>query len=215
MHLPAWKTQWHDYYYKTDYSPHSFAEKKQIVSRWLKQTSAARVWDIGGNKGAFSCNSRAYSIVCDNDPLAIEQAFLQKTNKYLPLLLDITNPTPAYGFINAERTSFLSRIKQANIDCSLVLAVLHHLCITNNLTFSMLAKLLAETSQHLIIEYVDRQDERVRRLLTSTRENYPHFAFYTQENFITQFSAFFNIMHKHKITDTRRTLYLMRAKSRQ
>ena len=56
-----------------------------------------------------------YVISADNDPLVVEQTWANTTNKkptnILPLLLDITNPTPAFGFAHTERISFLQRIK--------------------------------------------------------------------------------------------------------
>ena len=221
VQLPSWKTEWHDYYNNMSYSPIAFAEKKQIVTHWLKEVSATRMWDIGGNIGLFSRDSTTpsnYIITCDKDPRAIEQAWQQNkqqnTNNHLPLMLDITNPTPAHGFANIERSSFLQRIKSANIDCSLALAVLHHLCITHNCNFKMLAQLFATTTQHLIIEFVHRQDSSVIDLLTNMRENYSAFAFYHQENFTAEFAHFFEIIHAHKINSMHRTLYLMKSKLR-
>lgn len=216
--LPAWKTQWHDYYENTNYSSVAFAAKQQVVTRWLKEIKAVRVLDIGGNNGFFSRGNADYVITADKDPLAIEQAWQQnhqqQRDSILPLLIDITNPTPAYGFANLERASFLQRIKAANIDCSLLLAVLHHLCITYNCRFQMLAELFASTTRYLIIEFADRQDSRAAKLLANMRESYRAFDFYNQENFITEFSAFFQILHTHKVADSHRTLYLMQAKPR-
>ena len=217
--LPAWKTTWQDYYNNTNYSPASFAEKKQIITQWLTEIKAKRIWDIGGNNGFFSRDSATddgYVITSDNDPLAVEQAWQhnqqQNTNNVLPLLLDITNPTPAYGFANTERTSFLQRIQTADIDCSLVLALLHHLCISHNCRFNMLAELFASTADYLIIEFVDRQDSRAATLLANMCDNYHAFDFYRQENFIAEFEKIFAIIHTHKINDTHRTLYLMKVK---
>lgn len=162
------------HYNNTNYPPAAFAEKKQIVTQYLKEIKAKRIWDIGGNNGFFSHDSvtdKGYVITSDNDPLAVEQAWQhnqqQNTNNVLPLLLDITNPTPAYGFANTEHTSFLQRIKVSDIDCGLVLALLHHLRISHNCRFNMLAELFASTARYLIIEFVDRQDIRTAALLYS------------------------------------------------
>ncbi len=95
LKLPAWQTPWSNYYSCSDYQPAAFADKKQTVTSWLKQIKAARIWDIGGNNGLFSSVMPAGCvIVSDNDPLAVEHAYQQHKN-ILPLLLDITNPTPA------------------------------------------------------------------------------------------------------------------------
>ena len=215
--LPAWRTTWQDYYSNTNYPPASFTEKKQIVTQWLKEIKANRIWDIGGNNGFFSRDSvtqEGYVITSDNDPLAVEQAYQhnKKTNNILPLLLDITNPTPAYGFANTERMSFLQRIRTANIDCSLALALLHHLCISHNCRFNMLAQLFATTARYLIIEFVDRQDSRAAQLLAHMRDNRFAFDFYCEENFVAEFEKFFEIMRKHKLNGMHRILYLMRVR---
>ena len=217
--LPAWKTPWHDYYNNTNYPSASFTEKKQTVTQWLTAIKAKRIWDIGGNNGFFSRDSATddgYVITSDKDPLAVEQAWQQNkkqnTTNILPILLDITNPTPAFGFANSERMSFLQRIKTADIGCSMVLAVLHHLCITYNCRFNMLAQLFASTARYLIIEFVDRQDNRAAGLLANMRDNRCACDFYCQENFIVEFKAFFDIVHAHKLNGTHRTLYLMKVK---
>ena len=214
--LPAWRTTWQDYYSNTNYPPVSFTEKKQIVAQWLKEIKANRILDIGGNNGFFSRDSvtqEGYVITSDNDPLAVEQAYQhnKNTNNILPLLLDITNPTPAYGFANTEHTSFLHRIKTANIGCSLALALIHHLCISHNCRFDMLAQLFSTTVCYLIIEFVDRQDSRAAQLLAHMRDNRCAFDFYREENFVAEFEKIFEIIHTHKLNGMHRTLYLMRV----
>ncbi len=219
LQLPAQQTPWGDYYDDTSYPPVAFKEKGKMVRQWLREINAARVLDIGGNNGFFSRDYAAdkdYVITCDNDPLAVEHAQQhnqqRSTQNVLSLLLDITNPTPAYGFANNERTSFLQRIGTASISCSLALAVLHHLCISHQCRFHMLAELFAATAPYLIIEFVDRQDTRTATLLAHMRDNYHAFAFYHRDNFVTQFEKFFVFIHQHRLTDTHRTLYLMRAR---
>ncbi len=54
----------------------------------------------------------------------------------LPLLLDLTNPSPPMGFANRERVGIRDRQKP---DCVMMLAVIHHLVISNNLPQPMLA----------------------------------------------------------------------------
>ena len=189
-----------------------------MVTQWLKDIKAQRIFDIGGNDGFFSRDSvgeKGYVISADNDPLVVEQTWQhnkQKTNNILPLLLDITNPTPPFVSANIERMSFLQRIKAAHIDCSLVLALLHHLCITYNCRFNLLAQLFASCARYLIIEFVDRQDSHAAQLLADMRDNYHVFDFYTQENFVAEFEQVFEIVHTHKLRGMHRTLYLMRVR---
>ena len=218
LQAPAHKTEWQDYYSCTNYSSAAFAEKKQIVARWVNEIEAAKIWDVSGNNGYFSrqiATLKNFIISSDIDPIASDNSFQQNKkqgkNNILSLLLDLTNPTPSYGFVNQERTAFLQRIKELDLDCCLVLALIHHLCITHNCSFKMLAAMFAPVTRWLIIEFVDRQDSNVEKLLSHMRTNRSTFDFYTAENFITEFKLFFQIVQSKKITGTNRTLYLLKS----
>jgi len=87
-----------------------------LVREWAEQKKPALVWDLGGNTGVFSREagaSGAQVISFDIDPAAVEQNYRHvKSNKdqnILPLVLDLTNPSPALGWSNSERNSFGER----------------------------------------------------------------------------------------------------------
>ncbi|GAI82895.1 unnamed protein product, partial [marine sediment metagenome] len=130
-------TEWADYYQDTNYSSGALHHKKQIVAEFLDKINPKSVWDLGANVGIFSriaSDKGIQTISFDIDPAAVEKNYLEcvernETN-ILPLLLDLTNPSPGIGWENQERTSLLER---GSADTVLALALIHHLAISNNL----------------------------------------------------------------------------------
>lgn len=124
----------------------------------------------------------------------------------LPLLVDLTNPSPGIGWQNKERIPVFER---GLADTVLVLALIHHLAITNNVPLDKIAEFLKDICKSLIIEFVPKNDVQVQGLL-STREDI--FSGYTQQAFEDKFSIYFTIAEVKKIKDSRRILYLMLKK---
>ena len=85
----------------------------------------------------------------------------------LPLMMDLTNPSPYLGWENDERMSFM---KRGPIDLVMALALIHHLAISNNLPFDRIAQFFQKICKSLIIEFVPKTDSQVQRLL-ATRED--------------------------------------------
>jgi hypothetical protein len=92
----------------------------------------------------------------------------------------------------------------------LALALIHHLCISNNLPFNFVVEFFARiTSKYLVIEFVPKSDSQVKRLL-KTREDI--FINYNQNNFENHFMNLFNIIKTIKVDDSERVIYLMEKK---
>ncbi len=203
-------TQWADYYSTSSYSSEGMQSKQDIVSRYLDATSPKSVWDLGANTGVFSrlaADRGAFTVAFDSDPAAVERNYLEcrQTGKrsVLPLLADLTNPSPAIGWANEERPSLLRR---GQPDAVLALALVHHLAIANNLPLAKIAAFLSRVCRFLIIEFVPKTDSQVQRLL-ATREDI--FADYTQRAFEAEFGRLFKLRDSAPITGSQRTLYLM------
>jgi ribosomal protein L11 methylase PrmA len=203
-------TEWGDYYENTNYSDTAFEAKKALVREWSARVGALTVWDLGANTGVFSREAGAGGarvVAWDIDPTAVEVNYRQtkkaKEQNILPLLLDLTNPSPALGWNHAERDSFGGR---SNADLVLALAVIHHLAISNNVPLAQLAAFFAGLSCWLVIEFVPKSDSQVVRLLAS-REDI--FAEYTKDDFERVFSTRFKIHEARSVADSERTLYLM------
>jgi len=173
----------------------------------------ASVWDLGANMGLFSriaSDKGIPTISFDIDPSAVEKNYLESVSRgetnILPLVLDLTNPSPGIGWENRERESFLER---GPADVVFALALIHHLAISNNLPFRKVTRFFRQVCHSLIIEFVPKSDSQVQKLLSS-REDI--FGKYDQPSFEREFAKFFTILHSEPIADTKRTLYLMTAK---
>jgi hypothetical protein len=210
-----WKpggTEWGNYYDITNYSDAAFEHKKKLVAEWTRRVNPTQVWDLGANNGVFSrvaSEAAPYVISFDIDPTAVEQNYRQvkveKNEKLLPLLLDLTNPSPALGWANRERDSFSAR---GPVDLALALAVIHHLAISNNVPLPQLADFFAETSKWLVIEFVPKPDSQVKKLLASREDIFPT---YTREGFEAAFGNRFKIHEAINVNESERVLYLMEA----
>lgn len=213
LQLPKQVTEWGDYYDNTNYSSTGFKHKKEIISKWIQEIKPKSTWDAGANDGSFSrlaAKNKIFTIATDIDPLAIEygyQKMIEEKEKFLlPLILDFTNPSPAIGWSNHERPSFLER---GNFDLTLCLAFIHHLAISNNLPFAKIAKLFGQHTNHLIIEFVPKEDSNTQRLLSCREDIFPD---YTTAGFEKSFCEYFQIKEKIPVRESKRMLYLMSKK---
>lgn len=211
---PHIETEWGEYYKSTNYSDKSFAEKENTIKQFVKQLQNINmIWDLGANNGHFTkiaSDNKIFSIAFDIDPIAVEKNYNaikkeQQTN-ILPLVFDLLNPSPAIGWANKERENINNRSKP---DLVMALALIHHLSISNNIPFDYIASYLKNLSPYLIIEFVDKQDSQVQKLLTSRDDIFP---WYNQTQFEDTFKKYYNIIQKHNISNTQRTLYLLKIK---
>ncbi|NOT05641.1 MAG: class I SAM-dependent methyltransferase [Anaerolineales bacterium] len=213
----TWKpagTEWGDYYENTNYTDSAFEHKRRLVNEWALEKKPALVWDLGGNTGVFSretAASGAFTVSFDIDPAAVEQNYRtvksKKEQNVLPLVLDLTNPSPSLGWDNKERDSFDAR---GPVDMALALAVIHHLAISNNVPLPQLADFFASHCRRwLVIEFVPKSDSQVQKLLGSREDIFPN---YTREGFETAFSSRFILNKTEPVRDSERTLYLMEAR---
>jgi ribosomal protein L11 methylase PrmA len=209
LHWEPVGTEWVNYYQSTNYSDTAFKEKTRLVQEFLSRVNPKMVWDLGANTGQFSriaTSKGALAVAFDVDMGAVEVNYRQlsaKSVELLPLVVDLTNPSPSLGWHSSERDSLTAR---GPADCVLALALIHHLAISNNLPFDLVAYFFADVSRNLIIEYVPKDDSQVQRLLSSRPDI---FVSYTVEGFETAFEKYFSIVDKRALSGSGRILYLM------
>ena len=207
-----WKaggTEWGNYYDITNYSDAAFEHKKEIVAGWVKRLKPALVWDLGANNGEFSrvaSTAGIYTVSSDIDPAAVEQNYRcarqEKEGNLLPLVLDLTNPSPALGWANREREAFAQR---GPADMIFALALVHHLAISNNVPLPRVAEYFASVGRWLVVEFVPKSDSQVQKLLKSREDIFDQ---YTKEGFEQAFDAYYWLREAIPVRDSERTLYL-------
>ncbi|MHB1296345.1 MAG: methyltransferase domain-containing protein [Anaerolineae bacterium] len=203
-------TEWADYYTATNYAAAALEDKGAIVARYLEAIAPSQVWDLGANTGMFSriASERAIPTVAfDIDPAAVEQNYracrARDETHLLPLVIDLTNPSPGLGWAHHERMSFVER---GPVDTVLALALIHHLAISNNVPLERVASFFADICHALIIEFVPKSDSQVQRLL-ATRVDI--FDAYTPEGFERAFGRYFRIVEAGRVQGSERTVYRM------
>jgi hypothetical protein len=202
-------TEWGNYYEDTNYTDTSLQKKRDLVARFLDRTDSKQVWDLGANNGYFSRVASArgiFTVAADIDPAAVEKNWLRCRRgaepDLLPLVMDLTNPSPGLGWAHAERDSLLGR---GPADTVIALALIHHLAISNNVPLPQLAKFFARTGRHLILEFVPKSDSQAQRLLASREDVFPDYHLVGLQE---TFTPLFELIDKAPIAGSERTLLL-------
>lgn len=206
-------TEWGNYYDKINYSDLAFQQKSTIVNHWIAKINAKTLIDIGGNDGTFVrkiSTELTTALVCDIDATSIDLNFNAikegKESHITPFVLDVLNPSAGIGFQNSERFSFIDRIVKFAPDVTLALAVIHHITLSGNVPFERSAEFFASFSKYLIIEFPDRSDSWVQRLLSTKMEFQTHFEGYNLENFEFSYLKTFDLIEKINISHSNRVM---------
>ena len=213
LNVKTIETEWADYYQDNNYTESSFEAKRDLVRNFVSQVSPKTVWDLGANTGEFSrvaSDMGIPTVAFDIDPGAVQQNYdLVKKNKekyMLPLVMDLTNPSPDLGWHNAERSSMQAR---GPVDLVMALALIHHLAIANNVPLVKVASYFKDLGKYLIIEFVPKEDSQVKRLLASRLDIFPD---YTLAGFRQGFEHHFTVLEEKPVEGSQRTLFLMQRK---
>jgi len=186
-----------DQYYENDIEEENYlADKTAVVSQWLAETKPDITIDLGANTGKFSFIAAQFSkqvIALENDRICVEQIRTEskqkKINNISTLVADITEPSPALGWANAEKTALLKRM---NGDMVLALALVHHLCLSKNIPLDFIAKTIAGiTTKYAIVEFVSKNDSKAKSLLQHREDIFED---YTEDNFVNSFNKYFKLV---------------------
>ncbi|HRP55690.1 hypothetical protein [Agriterribacter sp.] len=214
MQLKPIRTIWNNYYDETVLNEKYVNDKRSVVEGWLKEIPVKTILDAGTNTGLFAKAAATHAetvIAIDSDADCINSLYVhckQTGNTcILPLLIDICQPTPSTGWHNEERSAFISRCR---VDMVLALAIIHHLVIGKNVPLQQVAETLSTLTDYLVIEFVPKEDVKVKQMLLQRKDIFPH---YTVKAFEDIFSSSFEILQKIKVGETERSLFLMKKKN--
>jgi SAM-dependent methyltransferase len=203
---------WSDYAETaTHYSDEDHARKRSFVSGALTAARPIRVLDVGCNTGVYSnlaADAGAEVVSIDTDLQAVDRlcASLKDSGKnILPLCVDLAHPTPATGWENREYASFLSRCA-GHFDTVMMLAVLHHLLLRNQIPLDRIATLCSNlTTRHLILEWVPPADPKFQELLRGRDAIYAHI---TEAAFRSAFAEHFITIDELTLANGRTMVHL-------
>ncbi|MGC4034694.1 MAG: hypothetical protein QM764_01945 [Chitinophagaceae bacterium] len=213
--FPHQQSVWSEYYDEASTRSDYLVQKKSVIENWLKAIPEIKTAvDLGANDGGFSRLLAAKNIkvvAADADAWCINNLYKEIRSTGLhniqPLLIDLANPSPAIGVNNNERDSFLFRCKA---DLVLALAVVHHLVIGKNISFDQTAKLFSGAGNYLFIEFVPKEDEKIKIMLSHKKDIYIN---YNEGNFLEAYQKFYAVIERKEMMNSGRVLFLLKKKS--
>ena len=208
------KTEWGNYYDFGSNNYHRLAQesKSQIINEFVKQIRPKKALDLGANDRKFSrliAPHCGYVLSTDFDTKAINTNYLNsiknKEHNIQVGFLDVMNPTPAIGWSNQERQSFIER---ADFDLVMALALVHHLVVSEGIPVFKVCEFFAcITNKFLVVEVPDDRDSQVQVLKRWGGENND---LYSLKSFEFYFSLHFKILRKEQVRDSARKIFLLK-----
>lgn len=198
---------------RESYSEDEFAQKSSFIDQVLEESKPQDLLDLGCNTGHFSflaARKGARVVAVDSDPVVVGQVWRKAREEgldILPLVVDISRPSPALGWRNQEHPSFLERAQGA-FGVVLMLAILHHLLVTERIPLPEILDMAADlTSDLLVIEFVSPDDPQFQRI---ARGRDALFGWLTLEAFEDTCRRHFTIVRSRRLGEASRWLYLLR-----
>jgi len=208
------KTVWAEYEHSCSYSDAARQQKEEFVREVVVAQRPQLVWDLGANIGRFSriaAERAGYVVAMDADAASIDLFYRQLRKeggeKTLPLVMNLANPSPDQGWQARERRSPLARGRP---DLILALALIHHARISANIPVESFLAWLARMESALVIEFVAKEDARVRQLLLNKDDSYDD---YTRAGFEACLARHFRLERSQALDGGTRFLYFAGALS--
>jgi hypothetical protein len=189
----------------------------QAKAAFIKGVAGQRewnlAWDLGANDGHYSRILAEHArtvLALDLDPSTVELLYrdlkAEGNEQILPLVMNLTDPSPGLGWRGLERKSFTDRGKP---DLILALALLHHVSITGNVPVRQFVEWLASLDSSVVIEFMTREDPMVKRLLAAKRVDHEDY----ERGFFEQVvSESFEIERSEELPSGSRILYALRPR---
>lgn len=204
---------WADYEEALPYEAQSVDAKAEFVqSAAIAAGSHQMAVDVGANAGHFTqilSEHFDHVIGIDNDTGAVDALYATAAASGLgnltPLVIDITNPTPSFGWRGTERASFTTRVHPS---MATWLAVLHHLCLGLGLPLEEVVALMYEFSDEAVVEFVAAEDPMAQRISASRKSE---LAPYTRDLFEEYAASAGTIVARLEVSSTRTMYHLRRS----
>jgi hypothetical protein len=208
-----YKSHWSTYYENDIESQEYLEDKEATIRKWLEIIKPKSVLDLGANTGNFSFIAADYAerVIslegvekCVDE---IEEKISIKNSKIFTLIGNVAEPSPTIGFLNRGTVSIY---KRGSSNLVLGLALVHHLHISNRLSFEQIFLIFASFSnKYLIVEFIPITDNKVQILIQGKSINLTN---YTEFQFTKTLSNWFLIKEAITLKDSGRRLFLLEKK---
>jgi len=210
---PSNISEWGDYDHINTYQDSDNNVKKAFIYEVASKIKPNIAWDMGANTGLFSEHIKDYCgsiLAIDGDRIAVNKMYQRLSSKQIgnifPLVMNLANISPNHGFAGQERLSLENRHKPDLVMC---LAVIHHIRLSANIPCIYFLEYLSSFNCDVVIEFVNREDEMVVKLLTNKKESYPD---YSLDVFKDNVANFFDIVSSETLKNGDRILYHLSPK---
>ena len=211
---PRSRSQWSEYTQTaTHYQPAEAEDKREFIKIVLQRCRPMRVLDLGANTGTFSlmaADGGAEVVAIDVDAAALEVLWRVADGErraITTVLANIARPTPAAGWLNREHFSLLERLT-GRFDMVLMLALIHHLILREQLPLAHIGDLCASlTRRWLVLEWVPPSDPMYKEWLRGRDELYGHF---TESDLLQAIARHFEVSDRCALANGRIVLLLER-----
>ncbi|MEX0663391.1 MAG: methyltransferase [Acidimicrobiia bacterium] len=210
---PAEST-WSEYTKRGHYSDRDLETKEALVRRVAALRHRSQVLDIGANDGRFTDAALAtadYAVALDADPLVVDHLYRRLRERgeerIVPVYMDVANLSSPVGWRAKERPAFVERVRP---DLVLMLALVHHLAITDMVPFEEIVGLLADLDAEVVVEVPAPEDPMVRRL-TRTKKG-GAVDRYSIEAFESAAATLFDVIERQVLPSDTRNLYHLRPR---
>jgi SAM-dependent methyltransferase len=218
---PPGETAWSKYEATAQhYTAAEIAAKQKFVKAALETANPASVLDVGANTGTYSlmaAEEGAQVLALEADPAAADRIWQRALavgdsrsgENVLPVVANLAWPTPAYGWENAETHALLERMDK-KFDLVLMLAVVHHLLLHDQVPLKNIVPLIARlTRKWLLLEWVPLQDPMFQKLLRGREELYGHLS---EEQWAAAAAPYFDQVQREQLSNGRvMLLYKLKA----
>jgi SAM-dependent methyltransferase len=177
-------TEWSNYTGNlTHYTVEQSAAKFAWVRGVLEEHKPTTVLDIGANTGEFSklaSDQGAQVVALERDMQSAAKIYnATRSNRtrsaklnVLTVHADLSRPTPAVGWNNAESTALLPRLA-GQFDLVMMLAVIHHILLLEQIPLAAIVELMhGLTRDLLIVEWVPVSDPMFQSLMRGRDDLY-------------------------------------------
>jgi SAM-dependent methyltransferase len=209
LRFPEADSTWRGYDSTCSYDERETAAKEEFVRRAVGRERRRLVWDLGCNEGRYSriaAQGADFVVAVDSDDAVVDALYAslgaEGGRTILPLVVDLADPSPALGWAGTERRTLAER---GTPELALCLALVHHLSISRNVPLREIVRWLRALDGEVVVEFPDRTDPMVQRLLGSKRDDaHPD---YTREAFHEALTSSFRVVDTLELASGTRTLY--------
>jgi hypothetical protein len=214
LESPASASTWSSYELTTTYTDADAERKRDFVARAVAAAAPRLVWDVGCNEGRharIAAESAETVVAMDADAVVVgrlyEELAREGVTNVLPLVVDVTDPSPGLGWRLSERRPLTERGRP---DVTLALALVHHVSISANVPIDEFIGWLHGLGGEAVVEFPTPEDPMVQRLLSRKRPgDHPD---YNRDWFEQCLRERFDVVATEELADGHRVLYRARPR---